>query len=58
MFYTTPSLETERLYLQRGTAADFVKVYEYNFTCLRDICGEFQYVKCDPALAWCADYYV
>ncbi len=51
MFLTTPTLETERLLLKKGTADDFVKVYEFNFTKLRDICGEFEYVKCDPAYA-------
>ncbi len=49
MFFITPTLETERLVLKKGTADDFVKVYEYNFTKLRDICGEFEFVKCNPA---------
>ncbi len=51
MFYQTPRLDTDRLYLQKGTAEDFVRVYEYNFTKLRDIGGEFAYVKNDPALS-------
>ena len=48
MFFKTPKLETERLILKKGTAEDFIKVYEYNFTKLRDICGEFEFVKNDP----------
>lgn len=48
MFLKTPELETERLILKKGTSEDFVKVYEYNFTKLRDICGEFEFVKNDP----------
>lgn len=48
MKYITPKLETERLILKRGTYEDFVKVYEYDFTKLRDIAGEFEYVKYDP----------
>ena len=37
--------------LKKGTADDFVKVYEYDLTKLRDICGEFEYVKTDPKLS-------
>lgn len=48
MIYETPQLETERLILKRGTYEDFVKVYEYDFTKLRDIAGEFEFVKYDP----------
>lgn len=48
MIYETPQLETERLILKRGTYEDFVKVYEYDFTKLRDINGEFEFVKYDP----------
>ena len=48
MKYITPQLETERLILKRGTYEDYVKVYEYDFTKLRDIAGEFEYVKQDP----------
>ena len=48
MFLITPELETERLILKKGTAEDFIKVYEFNFTKLRDICGEFEFVKNDP----------
>lgn len=48
MFLKTPELETERLILKKGTPEDFINVYEYNFTKLRDICGEFEFVKCDP----------
>lgn len=48
MIYETPKLETERLILKRGTYEDFVKVYEYDFTRLRNINGEFEFVKYDP----------
>lgn len=48
MKYKTPLLETERLILKRGTYEDFVKVYEYDFTRLRNIAGEFEFVKYDP----------
>ena len=47
MFLKTPKLETERLILKKGTAEDFVKVYEYNFTKLMNVCGEFEFVKND-----------
>lgn len=50
MHYTTPELSTPRLILKRGSLADFKKVYEYDFRCLRDVCGELKYVKLDPAL--------
>ena len=42
-----PLLETDRLILKGGTYEDFVKVYEYNFTYLRNIDGEFEFVKYD-----------
>ena len=48
MKYKTPTLETNRLILKRGTYEDYTKVYEYDFTKLRDIAGEFEYVKQDP----------
>lgn len=48
MIYETPVLETERLILKRGTLTDFQKVYEYDFRKLRNISGEFEYVKQDP----------
>lgn len=48
MMYETPQLETERLILKRGTLEDLQKVYEYNFTKLRDINCEFEFVKYDP----------
>lgn len=48
MKYVMPVLETERLILKRGTYEDFVKVYEYDFTRLRNIAGEFEFVKIDP----------
>lgn len=44
----TPILETERLILKRGTYDDYVKVYEYDFTKLRNINGQFELVKLDP----------
>ena len=48
MEYETPIIETERLILKRGTLEDYQKVYEYDFTKLRDINGEFDFVKQDP----------
>ena len=42
------NLETDRLYIRNGTVEDFVKIYEYNFTKLEDIAGEFEYIKQDP----------
>lgn len=47
MKYKTPVLQTDRLILKRGSYEDFVKVYEYDFTRLRNIAGEFEYVKLD-----------
>lgn len=48
MMYETPQLETERLILKSGTLEDLQKVYEYNFSKLRDIAGEFVFEKQDP----------
>ena len=48
MKYIIPKLETERLILKQGTYEDYAKVYEYDFTRLRDINGEFEFVKIDP----------
>ena len=48
MMYETPQLETERLILKRGTLQDLQKVYEYNFSKLRDVAGEFVFEKQDP----------
>ena len=48
MMYETPQLETERVILKRGTLEDLQKVYEYNFSKLRDIAGEFVFEKQDP----------
>lgn len=45
MLYTTPYLETARLLLKRGSFEDYKKVYEYDFTKLRGICGEEEKVK-------------
>ena len=48
MKYKIPTLQTVRLILKRGVYEDYVKVYEYDFTRLRNINGEFAYVKNDP----------
>ena len=45
MKYITPLLETKRLILKRGKKEDYQKVYEYDFTKLRNIAGEFKYVR-------------
>lgn len=45
MKYITPYLESERLILKHGDISDYKKVYEYDFTKLRDINGEFKFVK-------------
>lgn len=50
MKYITPELETDRLVLKRGSKEDYIKVYEYDFTKLRDVDGEFKYVKLDPSV--------
>ena len=52
-FYETPVLETERLILKRGKPEDFVKVYEYDMRKLRNISGEFEFVKQDPEKVKC-----
>jgi len=44
-FYDTPILETDRLILKRGSFSDYKRVYEYDFTKLRNINGEFDFVK-------------
>lgn len=48
MKYIIPTLETERLILKKGTFEDYKKVYEYDFTRLRNIAGEFEFVKYEP----------
>ncbi len=48
MKYKIPTLQTERLILKKGSYEDYVKVYEYDFTKLRNIAGEFEFVKYDP----------
>ena len=48
MKYIIPVLQTERLILKKGSYEDYVKVYEYDFTRLRNIAGEFEFVKYDP----------
>ena len=48
MKYKIPTLQTERLILKKGSYEDYVKVYEYDFTRLRNIAGEFEFVKYDP----------
>ena len=47
MLYETPIIETSRLILKRGTLEDYQKVYEYDFTKLRNINGEFEFKKQD-----------
>ena len=47
-FYITPTIETERLILKRAPLSDYLKVYEYDFTKLRNINDEFEFVKLDP----------
>ena len=54
MKYITPFLETKRLILKRGIKEDYRKVYEYDLTKLRDIAGEFEFVKLDENVI--ADY--
>lgn len=51
MFFKTPILETDKLILKKGNKKDFIKVYEYDFTKLRNINGEFEFVKYDSELA-------
>ena len=48
MKYIIPTLETKRLILKKGTYEDYKKVYVYDFTRLRNINGEFEFVKYDP----------
>ena len=48
MKYIIPTLQTNRLILKKGSYEDYVKVYEYDFTRLRNIAGEFEFVKNDP----------
>ena len=43
--YQTNLIQSERLILQKGTVDDYLSVYEYDFTKLRDIDGEFEYAK-------------
>lgn len=45
MRVNTPFLESERLILKHGVFNDYRTVYEYDFTKLRDIAGEFEYKK-------------
>jgi len=45
--YKTEQIQSERLILKKGTIADYLTVYEYDFTKLRDIDGKFEYVKQD-----------
>ena len=48
MKYKTPTLESERLIIKKGNYEDYIKVYEYDLTRLRNISGEFEFVKNDP----------
>ena len=50
MKYLTPTLETERLILKRGRKEDYISVYEYDFTKLRDVDEEFKFVKLDSSV--------
>lgn len=43
----TPNLETKRLILKKGSIEDYKLVYEFDFTKLRNINGEFEFVKQD-----------
>ena len=45
--YQTNLIQTERLILKKGIVNDYLAVYEYDFTKLRDIGGEFEYQKND-----------
>ena len=45
--YKTNLIQSERLILKKGTVNDYLAVFEYDFTKLRDIDGEFEYVKQD-----------
>ena len=47
-YYVTPLIETERLILKRAPLSDYLKVYEYDFTKLRNINDEFEFVKLVP----------
>lgn len=47
MIIKTKPLETDRLFLKRGSEEDYCKVYEYDFRKLRNINNEFQFVKQD-----------
>lgn len=47
MILKTISLETQRLFLKRGNREDYYQVYEYDFTKLRNIDGEFEFIKQD-----------
>ncbi|MCD8562441.1 MAG: GNAT family N-acetyltransferase [Bacilli bacterium] len=43
----THNLETKRLILKKGSIEDYRLVYEFDFTKLRNINGEFEFVKQD-----------
>lgn len=45
--YQTNLIKSDRLILKKGTIDDYLTVYEYDFTKLRDIDGEFEFVKQD-----------
>lgn len=57
MKYKIPTLQTERLILKKGSYEDYVKVYEYDFTRLKNIGGEFEFVKNDPEKLRCFETY-
>ena len=41
------TIDTERLFIKNGTIRDFQKVYEYDFSKLENVAGEFEFVKQD-----------
>lgn len=43
--YEIALIKSKRLVLKKGTMTDYLKVYEYDFTKLRDIDGIIEYVK-------------
>ncbi len=48
MNYETALLKTERLIMKRGEKEDFLKVYEYDFSKLKNVDGICKLVKQDP----------
>ena len=48
MKYVIPILETERLIVKHGIVEDYVKIHEYDFNYLENICDTFMFVKRNP----------